>query len=73
MVKALAVSPDVHECFARQVYRFSVGRIETDADQCAIKSYTQAFTDKGLDLRELLVAIATSPAFAVRTVPAAAP
>lgn len=73
MVKALAVSPDVHECFARQVYRFSIGRIETDTDQCAIQAYTRAFTDKGFDLRELLVAVASSPAFAVRTVPAATP
>jgi len=73
MVKALAVSPEVHECFARQVYRFSVGRTETDADQCAIQSYTRAFTEKSFDLRELLVAVASSPAFAVRAAAPAAP
>ena len=31
------------------------------------------FTDKSFDLRELLVTIATSPAFAIRTAPAAGP
>jgi hypothetical protein len=67
MVKALAVSPEVHECFVRQVYRFSVGRIETSADQCAIQNFTRAFTEKSFDLRELLVAVVSSPAFAVRS------
>jgi hypothetical protein len=73
MVKALSTSADVHECFARQAYRFSVGRVETDADTCAIQGYARAFTDKGLDLRELLVAIAASPAFAVRAAAPAGP
>jgi hypothetical protein len=67
LAKGLAVSTDVHACFARQVFRFEVGRTETDADQCAIQQYTRAFTDKSLDLRELMVAIATSPAYAART------
>jgi hypothetical protein len=66
MVKALAASPEVHECFVRQVVRFSVGRIETDADQCAIQNYTRAFTEKSFDLRELLALVVSSPAFAVR-------
>ena len=73
MVNALAVSHEVHECFARQVYRFSLGRTETDADQCAIQDLTRVFTDKSFDLRELLVAVATSPAFAVRSAAPAAP
>jgi hypothetical protein len=73
MVKALAVSPEVHECFVRQVYRFSVGRTETDADQCAIQNYTRAFTEKSFDLRELLVGVVSSPAFAVRAAALPAP
>ena len=73
MLKALAKSADVHACFSRQVYRFSVGRIETDADKCAIESYTRAFTEKAFDLRELLAAIAASPAFSVRLAQSGAP
>jgi hypothetical protein len=73
MVKALAESADVHACFSRQVYRFSVGRIETDADKCAIESYTRAFTEKAFDVRELLAAIAASPAFSVRLAQPGAP
>jgi hypothetical protein len=68
---ALAASPEVHACFARQVFRFDVGRLETDADACSIAAGVAAYSGKNLDLRELLVALATSPAFTTRT--AAAP
>ena len=64
---ALAASPEVHECFARQVFRYDVGRVETDADGCSIAQATAAYSAKNLDLRELLVALVTSPAFAART------
>jgi hypothetical protein len=71
LAAALAASPEVHECFARQVFRYDVGRLETDADGCSIGKALDAYTAKNLDLRELLVALATSPAFTTRT--AAAP
>jgi hypothetical protein len=68
---ALAASPEVQACFARQVFRFDVGRMDTAADACSIAQATKTYSDKNLDLRELLVALATSPAFVART--AAAP
>jgi Protein of unknown function (DUF1592)/Protein of unknown function (DUF1588)/Protein of unknown function (DUF1595)/Protein of unknown function (DUF1585)/Protein of unknown function (DUF1587) len=64
---ALAASPEVASCFARQVFRFDVGRMDTAADACSIADATKAYSGKNLDLRELLVALATSPAFAART------
>lgn len=67
LAQALAASPTVHECFARQVFRYDVGRVETAADACALADVTKAYAGKNLDLRELLVALATSPAFATRT------
>jgi hypothetical protein len=67
LASALAASPEVHECFARQVFRYDVGRLETDADGCSIAQATTAYAAKNLDLRELLVALATSPAFTART------
>jgi hypothetical protein len=66
MAKALAASPEVHACFTRQVFRFDVGRTEGAADECAIQQITKAFTDGKLDLRELLVAIASSPSYTAR-------
>jgi hypothetical protein len=67
LAQTLAGSAQVHECFARQVFRFDLGRTETDADACTIAQVTKAYSDKQLDLRELLVSIATSPAFSTRT------
>jgi hypothetical protein len=67
LANTLANSPAVHACFARQVFRHDLGRIDTPADACALAEVTKAYTGKNLDLRELLVALATSPAFATRT------
>jgi hypothetical protein len=67
LATALAASSEVQECFARQVFRFDVGRLETDADGCSIAQAVTAYSGKSLDLRELLVALASSPAFAART------
>ncbi len=58
--KLLAASPDVHACFVRQAYRFTVGRREAEADSCALADYTAAFGEKNLDLRELMLALVTS-------------
>jgi hypothetical protein len=57
----LAASPEVHACFTRQAYRFTVGRKETDADACALKASAQQFETQGLDVRELMLALLTSP------------
>ncbi|HVU50435.1 MAG TPA: DUF1592 domain-containing protein, partial [Polyangia bacterium] len=67
LAAALAASPEVHECFARQVFRYDVGRLETDADGCSLAWASAAYAAKDLDLRELLVALAASPAFTLRT------
>jgi hypothetical protein len=57
----LAASPDVHGCFVRQAYRFTVGRRETEADACRLDGYRQLFDENSLDVRELLLALATDP------------
>jgi hypothetical protein len=69
LAKALAASPDVYECFTRQAFRFEVGRQEGPTDQCAVRQHAKAFTDSGLDLRELLISIVASPAFGNRIIP----
>ncbi|HVY30180.1 MAG TPA: DUF1588 domain-containing protein [Polyangiaceae bacterium] len=55
----LSTTPEVHSCFVRQTYRFTIGRKETDADACALSSYAQLFEDKELDVRELMLALVT--------------
>ncbi len=48
----LAASRRVNECFTRQIFRFALGRTESDPEICAIAEATKAA--KG-NLRELLV------------------
>ncbi|HXK19720.1 MAG TPA: DUF1588 domain-containing protein, partial [Polyangiaceae bacterium] len=57
----LSTAPDVHSCFVRQTYRFTVGRRERDADACAMSGFTKLFDDKQLDVRELMLALVTAP------------
>lgn len=58
----LAKSPQVRRCVATQWFRFAFGRSETSDDDGAIDMIHGAFAASGFDVRELLVAIATSDA-----------
>jgi hypothetical protein len=68
LAQALAASPDVHDCLATQVFRYSAGRIETDYDQCSLSRAVQSFTAKDRDVAEMLVALLTSDSYALRLV-----
>jgi hypothetical protein len=61
--KALARSPDVRQCIARQWFRYALGRLETDADACSLATIDAAFAASGFDLRELLLSVVTSDSF----------
>jgi hypothetical protein len=61
--KALATSPEVRKCIARQWFRYGLGRVETDADACSLAQIDDAFAASGYNLRELLLALVTSDAF----------
>ena len=60
----LATSSAAKTCVVRQVYRFARGRL--DDDICEIKPIEQRFREKNGDLRELMIAVVTDPAFVVR-------
>lgn len=62
--RTLAASDAAKTCVARQVWRFARGHL--DDDVCQIAPVKQRFLEHGGDLRELLVAIVTDPAFVVR-------
>jgi hypothetical protein len=70
MANALAGSADVQNCVARQLYRFSFGNREADDQSCAMQQLTKSYVNQGGDLRELIVAIVTSPGFAKRAIAA---
>jgi hypothetical protein len=60
----VASSDAAKTCVVRQVYRFARGRL--DDDICETAPIKQRFLDKGGDLRELMIAVATDAAFVVR-------
>jgi hypothetical protein len=62
----LAESPEVRSCLVRQFARFALGRREGDDDLGALNRAYATFAASGFDLRELLVAIATSKTFRYR-------
>lgn len=59
----LAESETFHECVARQVFRFTAGRVETRNDTCSTEPLFDRFAESGYDLRELMVAITQTDAF----------
>jgi hypothetical protein len=64
----LLASTDFQACVAHQWTTFALGREPNEADECAMEGIRQSLTDTGGDIRELLVAIATSDAFRFRVV-----
>jgi hypothetical protein len=59
----LAASTMVRECVAQQWFRFALGRSLDDDDECASQQMRAAFESSDFDIRELLVAVITSPSF----------
>jgi len=72
LAKKLSVSEDVQECVAKQVFSHATGRPYTRADGCTVAHIKDRFSGSDADMRELLVAIATSDAFLYRRIPEAA-
>lgn len=72
VAEVLATSPVVQACFARQVLNYAEGRVlsatraDAAVDDCALSQINARFTAADGDVRELLVAIATSDVFLSR-------
>lgn len=59
----LAKSPVVAACFARQVFRFAMGRHELDTDACTLNALTKDFIAGKRDVATLVTSLVTAPAF----------
>jgi hypothetical protein len=68
LLDAVAATDEARDCYATHWFRYVLGRIESDADECTLDSIKSMFADSGGDVRELLVAIAVSDAFRFRKV-----
>jgi hypothetical protein len=60
----LADSEAVRDCAARNWLRYTVGRRTDGADACLLERAQTSLAETGGDVRELLIAIVTSPDFA---------
>lgn len=61
------VASDMYEaCVAEQVFEFAIGRLPATADTCTLESLATVMQDTGGDMRELVIAVATSRAFRQR-------
>jgi len=67
MIGQLANATQVKQCFALQQTRYALGRVESDADACSLQQVFQAFSTGQFNLKQLLVAIASSDSFRNRT------
>jgi hypothetical protein len=68
--EALAESDVVRGCATRQWVRYALGRAVSRDDACLLERLGARFDASGGDIRDLLVAIVTSPEFRHRTVAA---
>jgi hypothetical protein len=59
----LANSPVCQECIVRQMFRYSYGRLEADADERTIDQLYERFKASGFKMKSLLVALVESPEF----------
>ena len=63
---AFAQSRNVQACVALQYWRFALGRLESDAEQCELTQFQRRFVEGGANLRELLLDIVSTPSFTQR-------
>jgi Protein of unknown function (DUF1592)/Protein of unknown function (DUF1588)/Protein of unknown function (DUF1595)/Protein of unknown function (DUF1587)/Protein of unknown function (DUF1585) len=66
LAEKLVASEAVGECVSRQWFEFALGRTPATEDTCTHDALLIAFADSDHDIVELMVAIATSPAFRTR-------
>jgi uncharacterized protein YjdB/cytochrome c553 len=64
--QVVANSPNAAQCVARQYYRYTTGKRETDADNCALSAYLERYKASGHNLKDMLTSIVSSPGFTLR-------
>lgn len=62
----LAATEAAPACFARHYFRYTHGRLETEADDCALQTLTERFGQAEHDIVSLIVATLTAPEFRYR-------
>ena len=60
MVNQLALTPETKGCFARQVFRYTQGRLETESDNAILAKAMDDFYNGKWDMRALFKSILTN-------------
>jgi hypothetical protein len=55
--------PELSSCIVRQLYRHTMGRLETDGEEPAILELDSALQEGGYDFRSLLLSFVTHESF----------
>jgi hypothetical protein len=63
LAKLLYDHKQVPECMVRNLYRNSMGHLETKGEEPAIEALNEAFVKQGFKVQDLLVEIVANPAF----------
>ncbi len=63
LAELLVEHPDFTECLVRNVYRASLGHVETDGEEVVVDHLVSGFDDDGRRLRAFLVELVVSDAF----------
>lgn len=66
MSRTLASSPKANACFVRQVFRFSMGRVETNGDDCLFSDMYKKMKEGSI--QDMIRGIALHPHFKIRKV-----
>jgi len=69
LVEHLAASPEVHDCFARQLFRYAYAMGAGEQTSCALAEVQERFRGSMLSVDELFVALARSVHFTRREGP----
>lgn len=70
LANRLSGSQEVRDCLVTQWFRYGYGRVETQADACAMTSIRDAFEASGRRVEALLLALVQTEAFRYKRVPA---
>lgn len=66
LADTLANSEEVNQCVTVQFFRYAFARLNGDNDACSLHVVNTAMAESGNDIKEMLVALATTDAFLYR-------
>lgn len=67
LMERISRSGNMQRCYVKNWFRFGLGRVDTEQDQCSVDVMSQIFGENQGDIRELIMTITQTKAFLSRT------